>query len=125
MASPLSLSRRRRLIRRLQTARQSLAAWDASVRDSAFRTASDAESQTEIFLSLLADARRAVDQRLVELGVADQPPAEPAHFARSKTTPRPPHDADPAMSAYRVCVHACHACGRALGVALREAQAAA
>lgn len=128
MASPLSLSRRRRLIRRLQTARLSLAAWDASVRDSTFTasiTAGDAGSQTEMLLSLIGDARRAVDQRLSELGVTGQPAAEAPHFARSKTTPRPPRDADPAMSAYRVCVHACHACGRALGVAFREAQAVA
>ena len=127
MATSLSLARRRRLIRRLQSAHESLAAWDASVRDSTLSnsTTGDAESQTQILLSLLDDARRAVDQRLVELGGTVEPAAQPADFARSKSTPRPPHDADPAMSAYRVCVHACHACGRALGVAFREAQAVA
>jgi hypothetical protein len=128
MASSLFPRRRRRLIRRLQAARQSLAAWDSSLRNTLLFTEStgDAPAQAETMLALVADARHAVDRRLAELGVAADELARPAQeFARSKTTPRPPRDADPAMSAYRVCVNACHACGRALGAAFREAQAVA
>lgn len=128
MASPLSPRRRRRLISRLQTARQSLASWDYSLRSTFLLTDStgDAPAQAEMMLTLVVDARRAVDRRLAELGVSTTELAETENqFARSKTTPRPPRDADPAMSAYRVCVNACHACGRALGAAFREAQAVA
>ena len=128
MASPLFPRRRRRLIRRLQAARQSLAVWDSSLRSTILLTDStgDAPGQAEMMLTLVADAQRAVDRRLAELGVtADALASSAREFARSKTTPRPPRDADPAMSAYRVCVNACHACGRALGAAFREAQAVA
>lgn len=115
--------RQLRVIRQLQAAYRSLDAWDESLRAAAVQAPASTggqPSQTAVLLTIVSEAKRGVERRLVELGVnAVSGDAAAAVTSRKKrTTPGP-------VSTLSLCVSACRACGRALGSAFREAQSMA
>ena len=110
---------RRRLVRELLAAYESLSSWDVSLRRS---VASDSRSKNSsadprTLLILLENALKALAERLGELGVEEFTSDSNSPFARSveERTPSPKG----------LYLTACRACGRALGAAFLEAQAVA
>ena len=123
MATSRAQQQRLRLIRQLQAARDSLHAWDASLRAIAIHSPSSSPnahpSQTAVLLAIVNDAKQGVDRRLGELGVSATD-SLPCVLEKSPETRRLPRSA--AESSLNLCIKACRMCGRALGSAFREAQ---
>jgi hypothetical protein len=105
------------LIRQLRAARDSLCAWDSSLRQAVSGPGRLAPAEAAALLAVFEDAKRDLNRRLAELGEVAEPAAVAAPVAI--TVPAKPAAERLALSA------ACRACGRALGTAFREAQAVA
>jgi hypothetical protein len=113
---------RPRLIHQLRAAYDSLSAWDCSVRRSLDATSSASEaSQAKALLAILDTAKKRLVVRLAELGVEELTPVSTPHFPLDRVSSMTSRD----TASSGMYLNACHACGQALGVAFREAQAAA
>jgi hypothetical protein len=113
----------RRVLRQLRSAQHSLEQWSKRIRVSAVQGPAASSGKTSPHAMLLAVvelAKAKVDQRLNELHGCD--PVRPHLAERTEVCPRPSRKQ---RSTLDVCLDACRACGRSLGAAFREAQAAA
>jgi hypothetical protein len=110
---------RRRLVRELLAAYESLSRWDISLRRSveSDHGRKDSPLDPRALLTLLENALKALAVRLNELGVEE--------FTSPSTSPFPRTDEEHSGSPSRLYLTACQACGRALGSAFLEAQAVA
>ncbi len=120
--------RRARLIRQLRAAHDSLAEWDASLRALESRPAPGSPHDPAELIAIVADAKDGLNRLLAQMGAeaAEEAGASVRAAARPRSgrksvRPRIPQIAE----ASRMSVNAARACGRALGAAFREAQAAA
>lgn len=119
-----STRRPARLVRRLRAAQASLAEWEDSLRALAVGPAPDSPHSAAELLSIVNQAKLALNQLLAEVDadVAAEA-AAPANSAAAAA--KRPTRTSSLGDASRVCVKACRACGRALGAAFGEAQRAA
>lgn len=129
---PHSTSSRRhaRLVRQLRVAHDSLAEWEGSLRALAAQPAPGSPHDAVELLSIVNEAKLGLSQLLTQMG-ANATAAGPAATAAFTTPPvvsLPDRGARATRSGEApagIYVKACRACGRALGTAFREAQAAA
>lgn len=125
MIATKSQKRRLRLIRQLETARQSLQVWDTSLRTAIERAPvgrPSVPSDAAVLLAIVSEAMQGINRRLAELGVNDSRHAVDSPKESKKPSTSAPTEATPSLN---LCVSACRACGRALSAAFREAQSVA
>lgn len=113
MSESLSPSRKRRLIRRLTLAAQTLAGWEIALRQVAEQHPA---VRPDPLVSLLNSTLQSLQTRLAELGTPLNLPV---------TSPSKLKIPSQARAIYDYCLRACRACGRALGQAFRVAYAVA
>jgi hypothetical protein len=108
-------------VRELRAAYDSLSAWDFSVRQSLQSLRNPmVSSEAKALLGILEKSKAALTVRLAELGVEELSPTS-SPFDATSLEP----DTSLQLARSGMYLDACHACGKALGTAFREAQAAA
>lgn len=109
---------RHRLVRQLRAAYESVGSWDESLRQATQAAGAGGSraisANASALLAIVQNTKKALILRLAELGVEELP----ANSA-------PPFPTDSRVDGESMYLAACQACGRALGAAFREAQAAA
>lgn len=125
MATVRSTRQRSRMIRRLRMTREALGVWEESLRRAGAQAATDRSRDAQQVLALVDETQRSLAKLLAQMGEGSG--GDEVRLASMGTMPpRAARGAKHAkMPLPRVCLGAVRACGRAVGTAFRDAQAAA